>query len=236
MGSTRDSAPHPGSTAATGPPAGCQSSSWTRKIDGPPTWDRGTRLLLAVTGQDGSRAPDSDGTSPPRPKLRTAVIWKPIPAAAPRPDAGPCHRVRPPDPRRDSQAAWHPYRDTRTAGPRPGTGWDRRRRQRLSIAGRYPPRTLSPNSERPFRLTWRPSGDTPDLAAHVPPTRMVAGRGYRWFILGTTAHPNFTSKLCSCHRASHIAPPICKYFLLLPCEISAPCGTLFLCVSLLTQG
>ena len=48
-----------------------------------------------------------------------------------------------------SLATRHPRRDRRTVGPRPGAAWDRRRHQRLSIAGRYPPPTNS-DSECPF--------------------------------------------------------------------------------------
>ncbi len=61
----------------------------------------------------------------------------PIPAAAP----WPVRRALPPSstsrPALGGHATCHPRRERRTAGPRPGAAWDRRRHQRLSIAGRY---------------------------------------------------------------------------------------------------
>ncbi len=102
----------------------------------------------------------------------------PIPAAAAAPwpvPAGPCHRVRPPDPRWEATSrATHDG----TAGPRArarGRRKDYHRRQRLSIAGRYhlAPLTLTRNAHSLDCVTTRLT-PTFSAARHHSPERSRA--------------------------------------------------------------
>lgn len=128
-------APHSASMASR--PAGSlsvqQLDSEARRPGGPRD---STPPVCVVAG--GSRAPDSDGTHEPSPGCGLRPQRNPIPAAAPLASSpGPCHRVRPPDPRWEATTcATH----AGTAGPRArarGRRKDLHRHQRLSIADRY---------------------------------------------------------------------------------------------------
>ncbi len=132
--------------------------------DSPPSVGRGTRhLRQAPSEQDGcpgrpTRMGPNGEASQDADCGQAGTL---IPATAPRPVAGPCHRVRSSYPQRQATLYCNPRRDHRTMGPRPRRPGYRRRHLlvRLSIAGGTP---------RPLTLNQLPT---------VSSTRMVAGRG-----------------------------------------------------------
>ncbi len=129
--------------------------------------------------------------------------------------AGPCHRVRPPDPRWEATVrATH----AGTAGPRArarGRRKDHHRHQRLSIADRYhlAPLTLTRNAHS---LDSCSPGTLPHLAQHG--TTHPNGRGPRKLTsyLGTTGFLTLTSKTLQLPPRILNRASICQYFY--PCH------------------